>query len=918
MRAEGALWAKKEEISGTLYWLPLLQHLEDTTGIAIQLWNHWLPEGTRQTISEGAGLDEDAAVGLVAFLAASHDLGKATPAFQTMKSFHASEALDAYLLERLERAGFEGISRLHLSTPYAVHHTLAGEKLLNDYGVRPGIASVIGAHHGKPLAGSYLLREQEGYAAYYFQNEDAEDPAHRRWDQVQRDIFSLAMEAGEYDSIDDIPEVPQAYLVLLSGVVIMADWIASNTYYFPLLPIDSEAASDSERRLERGWNRWRRSDLWTPERRDDVDELYRDRFGFSPRPEQRSFAEVVAETDDPGIFIFEAPMGRGKTEAALAGAEQLAQKTGRSGLFFGLPTQATSNSMFTRIEEWLEHTVSGEVSIQLAHGKAALNRDYAKLLGKGRHIDVDAGEGTNGNVVANAWFRGKKTTALDDFVVGTVDQFLLASLKQKHLALRHLGFSKKVVIIDEVHAYDAYMSIYLLKSIAWMAAYRVPVIILSATLPAERREAMVKAYMSGKGVKWRAVEKPDEGLGGDAYPLITYTDGNRVGQYKDFPATASKAVAIERLREEVLYDKIDALIEDGGVLGIVVNTVKRAQRIGRELEQRYGSEVVEILHSSFTATDRVRKEDALVGTIGKKGTEAGVRPKKKIIVGTQVIEQSLDIDFDVMISDLAPIDLLIQRLGRLHRHDQTFRPERLKNPIFYVLGAEDGEDYEEGARHIYGEYLLRETKENLPEELNLPEDISTLVQRVYGDLTDFDKDASDPVKDTFIRGKKDKEEKARNYVLEAPKVVKKKKTDATLTGWLNNNLAGLSEEGAYGRVRDIDESIEVILLKKLGDGYGFFEEGKDISEDIHDPSVAIKVAAHTIQLPKAVFGYGGKEMDATIDFLERYTLEHFRDWQEEPWLKGALGILLDENETFSLRGIALRYDPSYGLTYERM
>ncbi len=232
-------------------------------------------------------------------------------------------------------------------------------------------------------------------------------------------------------------------------------------------------------------------------------------------------------------------MGIGKTEAALVAVEQLAYKSGRSGMFFGLPTQATSNGIFSRILEWLPKIKNDEdevVTVRLAHGKAYLNEKFASLA---KGIDID-GE-LNSCVAVNEWFSGKKTAALDDFVVGTVDQFLMLALKQRHLPLRHLGFSKKVVVIDEVHAYDAYMSQYLMRSISWMGTYGVPVVILSATLPEERRVELIKSYMLGMGIKFTKEEraKISRLIKTDAYPLITYNEGSSIFQ-KNTPKWISK------------------------------------------------------------------------------------------------------------------------------------------------------------------------------------------------------------------------------------------------------------------------------------------------------------------------------------------------------------------------------------------
>ena len=197
----------------------------------------------------------------------------------------------------------------------------------------------------------------------------------------------------------------------------MADWIASNERFFPLIPIDQALVGDRQGRIEAGWLKWHRTSPRTEEYHSDNASAYRERFGFEPRDFQAKFFEIVQQTARPGIFILEAPMGIGKTEAALLGVEQLSARTKVSGMFFGLPTQATSDGMFGRISRWLESLDEETKSLQLVHGKAALNDHYASLPRSNVYDEAD------GNVVVNEWFAGRKTAVLDDFVVGTVDQF---------------------------------------------------------------------------------------------------------------------------------------------------------------------------------------------------------------------------------------------------------------------------------------------------------------------------------------------------------------------------------------------------------------------------------------------------------------------------------------------------------------
>lgn len=913
-------WAKKREVDGRLLWLPLRQHLEDTRNVAGLLWEHWLGEGQKKLVKtalETAHSKDDLSKRLIQFLAASHDIGKATPAFQTQAGYANSRDLDLRLLERLERAGFEGISSLELASPRKSHHSLAGQYLLTTYGVGEDLTAIIGGHHGRPIDTNEICEEQKSYATNYFQTEQATGAIYQKWAQAQREIFDWALATSGFASREELPKITQPAQVILLGLLIMADWIASNETYFPLIDIDTLEVPDKAARTEKGYLAWKRSGLWEANLQDTA-AVFKSRFGFSPREVQVRLSDLIVNSEAPGIFILEAPMGIGKTEAALVAAEQLAAKTGRNGLYFGLPTQATSNGIFSRIEKWVEKLsveLDDPLSIHLVHGKAALNDDFATLP---RSTNINMDDMTDGNVVVNEWFSGRKTAALDDFVVGTVDQFLMVALKQKHLMLRHLGFSRKVIVIDEVQAYDAYMSQYLLAAVEWMGAYGVPVIILSATLPQARRLDLVRHYLAGKGQKFGKSEKRQlaEQLETTAYPLITYTDGNEIYQEKTFSKESSRNITIHRLQEEELFDLIESQISDGGVVGVMVNTVRRAQELAKDLVECFGEEIVELLHSGFIATARIEKEQALLKMIGKKVD----RPHRKIIVGTQVIEQSLDIDFDVLISDLAPMDLLIQRMGRLHRHDIA-RPAQHQQARFYVLGTNAELTFEPGAAFVYGDYLLARTQYFLPERMRLPEDISVLVQQVYDDtVVDFENEL---LNEKYLQAKQahkqsldQQKRKAKTYRIASPILKETRLRKANLIGWLKNENPEDSEEKAYAQVRDIEETIEVIALKKMGTGYGYFGQSEDISDKINDNKVAQQVAQYTLRLPQSLSK--SYNIDQTIRFLETYNSHHLANWRETTWLKGALGIIFDENNECVINGRKLCYNEEYGISMEEV
>ena len=932
-----ALWAKKKEKDGIFYWLSLKRHLEDTREIMGLLWEHWLSEGQRAYITKSMKVEEDEAKSLAMFIGAIHDIGKATPAFQIQRGFQNSEDLDLLLMEKLEREGFSGIKDLELTDRGKTPHAYAGEVICRLAGINRGIASIIGAHHGVPMKENYSLTSfVEAYTANFYQEEKEDSPICKKWKATQEELLSWALENCGYKNVEDLPRCPKPTQLLLSGLLIMADWIASNEEYFPLFSLQNEVDHELDdatvnqedrkkeetqisERVESAWLKWTQNQTWEATQLFDAKQAYQNSFHFMPRDFQEKVFTEIAGAEDIGLVILEAPMGCGKTEAALMTAEQLAGKQQCAGVFFGLPTQASSNGIFPRVESWVDslgQENQEKLSLRLSHGKAALNEEFQTLSRNySEGIDPD-GEKTK-YVYVNEWFSGRKKAMLDDFIVGTVDHLLLMALKQKHLMLRHLGFSKKVVIIDEVHAYDAYMGQYLYMVLQWLGAYKVPTIILSATLPIERRKDLMKYYLKGRGIKEKDIGNFDF-LKTESYPLLTFSKGSEVESFSDFQEEKEKKVTLYQLEEENLVDTVKSLGKNGAVIGIIVNTVGRAQRITKDLLEAFPEEEVHLLHSRFIDTDRIKKEEELLKKIGKNAE----RPKRFIVVGTQVIEQSLDIDFDLMISDLCPADLLIQRIGRLHRH-KIERPKEHSEAKLYLMGTSENLDFETGAKRVYGDYLLIKTQCALGNSISIPKDISPLVQEVYGD-----KDPSlAPELLTKYEESKEKQEavlkkqkmKAKGFRLDKPKL--ECSDDISLDGLLDNDLPIDSEELFQAKVRDIGSSIEVIAVKKYGAGYGLFQEKKDISEELSKASIARKLACQTLRLGESIIHMEREKEDdkeeGLIRYLEDYNRRELPEWQNEAWLKGSLGLIFDENNDFPLQNIVLHYDEKFGLQWHK-
>jgi CRISPR-associated endonuclease/helicase Cas3 len=604
-------------------WLPLYVHMTDCAETATRLWETWIPPGTKALISGGG--DAEFGGKLFKFLAAAHDLGKATPAFQ-----YKVASLARNIINNTD------LTIRRMSDRNKIPHGLAGHGILTRHGFNESLAVVVGGHHGKPPTYGDL-RAIRNYAA----NTGFDAPA---WVETQDalldyacDLSGLTTEALKRTSVETCAQA------LLTGLVIMTDRIASDESRFAYIPLMQFHPDSSFQRASSAWADLRLSSRGKRQERlhdRDAGDFFRARFGVkSPRPIQTAAFRAVSEAKVPGIVVIEAAMGEGKTEAALACAEILMEKSGRGGVFVGLPTMATSDGMFGRVKKWVDALgkAAGENrSMYLAHGKAHLNETYLGLK-----TEPNVGDDGEESAIVNDWLQGRKKGVLADFVVGTVDQLLFMALKMRHVALRHLAFACKVAIIDEVHAYDAYMNQYLHRALEWLGAYRAPVIVLSATLPCAARQKLIEAYLGAptpppvemppwmlptpppiETPPWmQPADSPPEAPGQAArppewavrtdYPMITYSDGDEIKQATTPPAGLPKEVIFEYLPDETLPDKPDALLSEGGCAGVILDTVGRAQEATRILETRFAGTDIRLIHSRFLSIDRAHKETAL-------------------------------------------------------------------------------------------------------------------------------------------------------------------------------------------------------------------------------------------------------------------------------------------------------------------
>ncbi|WP_184828769.1 CRISPR-associated helicase Cas3' [Streptomyces griseomycini] len=950
-----SVWAKHDR--DTDGWLPLWRHMEDSAAVASLLWDRWLPIGVRRLVAGALPRGEPDARALAVWLAGVHDIGKATPAF----ACQVDQLADAMRGQGLEMSSAKAMGPDRRIAP----HGLAGQVLLGEWleeqhgwaSARTGQFTVaVGGHHGVPP-------EHGQIKALYGHEELLRTPgaSSRVWRQVQTELldacadrFGVTERLGEWRTV----RLPQPVQVLLTALVIVSDWIASNPDLFPYFP--DGASRDDQERLAAAWRGLDLPEPWRAEEPDrSAQELFASRFGLPAeakvRPVQEAAVELAREMETPGLMIVEAPMGEGKTEAALAVAEIFAARSGAGGVFFALPTMATGNAMFPRLLDWLDRlpgVAGSRRSVHLAHSKAALNEDFAGLMARaGRVVAVDVDEAVpasrqqrdgqhraGAELVAHAWLRGRKRAMLASFVVGTIDQLLFAGLKSRHLALRHLAVAGKVVVIDEAHAYDTYMSVYLDRVLSWLGAYRVPVVVLSATLLASRRRELAEAY-SGRV----DAAMPGDVTASDAYPLLTAVAPGGVPLVRRPQASArSTAVRVERLADglDVLADRLESELADGGCVLVIRNTVKRVLETARALRDRFGAGNVTVAHSCFVDLDRADKDSTLLRLFGPPEKTKDRPTGRHIVVASQVAEQSLDVDFDLLVSDLCPVDLLLQRMGRLHRHrrgqDQGNRPERLRTGRCLVTGADWTADVPapvRGSVAVYGRHaLLRSAAVLLPHldgeprrPVELPADISPLVQSAYGEGEvgpDHWQGALKEAREQFERHRDDQAERAAVFRLGDVG-----KPGRPLFGWVAAGV-GDTDDTPAGRaqVRDSRDSLEVVVVQRRGDGslatLPWLEpDGKkrqragiELPQDATPTRFAARTAASCgLRLP---LQFSGETMDRAIEELEQLYLPKWQG-KDSPWLADQLILALDEDCQTHLAGFLLRYSPSDGLEVTR-
>ena len=694
------LWAK----SGDGYGHGVLAHLLDVAAVAERMLAHE-PASTLDWAAQTLGLEREQVARWVACLVGLHDFGKAIPGFQDkwLEGRQADEALGLTFPSRAL-----GVTDHACASAALLWEHLPGQGIGHLLWIRH-VLQAISAHHGYNFNQSEFNRAKPAF----------EPPA---WGEARRQIFAAYWAVLAPQGAPQIEALSQPAVQWLAGLTSVADWIGSNPEWFPLgerhallAEHHADACARADQALQQiGWRPFQPL-LTAPATADHLIAQIVQRPELTARPLQSEADRLLDGVQGPALLLVEAPMGEGKTELAFLAHLRLQAANQHRGLYVALSTQATGNALFSRALTFL-HSFAADtpLDVQLVHGGAALNEQVLALRG----IYGASGD----SVVSSAWFSQRRRPLLSPYGVGTVDQALFATLNVKHHFVRLWGLSNRVVVLDEVHAYDTYTSGLIEALLRWLKAMGSSVVLMSATLPAPRRDALLSAW----GVAVDAVPEL-------SYPRLLLAD-DRGLQGGTCASRPLPPIHLQAVLEDIdsLVAKACELVQQGGCGALIVNTVDRAQSLYLKLKAQVGDDVSLLLfHARFPADQRSQQEQAVLERFG----QGGERPAKTLLIATQVAEQSLDIDFDFMFTDLAPVDLILQRAGRLHRH-QRERPEAHRQATLYVAGlAVDAlPDLKNTAwEYVYEPYILGRTWALLSreQELHLPQDIDRLVQAVY-------------------------------------------------------------------------------------------------------------------------------------------------------------------------------------------
>ena len=759
---------------------------------------------------------QSAAVGI---LAALHDLGKISPGFQQK----CESWLEENNLTKTAR-NWRWDSAMELD------HGKVSHSAIQDFLLQQGIsrdviqymATVLGAHHGKikyfPNARGIrppLIKQIAEKNSGIDWNDERQKNAHQLW-------CYFDTEGSVVNISDDSPAI-----WWLAGLTSVAGWIGSDERFFPPDRRTGDVDVPSLARNALDVIGFRQAEF--------IQNLsFHDLFHDAEKPEiqwvpNEMQEKTLAAVSGPGVYVVEAPMGMGKTEAALWGAYRLLVSGKATGIYFALPTQTTSNRMHLRMNEFVRRISRTCSSTRLIHGNTWLMDQTAGLLPVATSPDSASEDARTGR----DWFASAKRALIAPFGVGTIDQALLGVVAAKHFFVRHFALAGKVVILDEVHSYDLYTGTLIDKLITILEALGCTVIVLSATLTGKRR---------GQIVSYPDDDSNDAEL---PYPLITGRNEGRSFEPVAATAPESRFVKVDFITAENAVQEAIMSARNGGAVLWICNTVDSAQKQYRRFtDTTQGEFPVGILHSRFPFWQREKIEDEWMERFGKSEKTRC----RSILVSTQIVEQSVDLDADFMITELAPTDMLLQRIGRLWRHKRNQRPavaarlciikEEKSLEEFRSMVPKAIMDSLGGKAHVYDPFVLLRTLklwESYPNVI-IPTQIRELIEATYCVRDDDPESWEKLFDDRFVRNSNERFKAAMNSNYWQPQLP--------------------DEEGVQTRLNDVP-TVSLAICRSINKQEALFvdDSSAKLGEDEFRLATAQAIHKNLVKVPEYCFDH---------------------------------------------------------------
>ena len=742
-------WGKAGTAEGEqhLYHL-LVFHSLDVAAVGHTLLNK-LPK-LRQQLAQLSGMPEAQFSRWILFLLALHDLGKFTDSFQNLRpdllqklQGHQSKAFGG---TRHDTLGYhfwcQHLLPLFVELGMVTEKTSRMRYTPDDLSLLNAWMRAVTGHHGEPP------RDEALTLADYI-NDPADIEAVNAF--VTELIPLLLGDDIVFPDLDS--ESAKNATWWLAGFIVLCDWLGSSRE-----PTEFKA---TEEPLADYWQEiqpWaeqvvQQSGLVSPAVNPhfSLQDFFDDDTKVIATPLQ---AESEKQPIDSGaqLFILEDVTGAGKTEAAILLLHRLMQNDLAQGAYFGLPTMATSNGMYRRMGKVYQklYTQESLPSCVLAHSAREMSALFRhSVAAVGDSTPVDYGDGAMpASAHCSAWLAdNRKKALLANIGVGTVDQAVLAVLPSRHQSLRLLGLLGKCLILDEIHNIDARQNVLICHLLTAHATTGGSAILLSATLSRKQRKAFVDAFAKGLGRSTQTLQKTSE----KDYPLLTQLGPNLFDEkVLATRKSVQRTVKVKLIHNEAeIYQTIQQASEQGECVCWIRNTIKDARKAYAALKDKIPEDKLALFHARYTMQDRIDIENKVLDRFGPRSTKED--RTGQVLIASPVVQESLDLDFSQLITDLCPSDLIIQRAGRFRRHIRDAAGDRLKegedkrpaSPLYIYAPQWSDEpksdwvkQWNRGSNAIYHADHLWFSQKWLQQhkQFRMPQDARSMIESVYGDL----------------------------------------------------------------------------------------------------------------------------------------------------------------------------------------